>query len=147
MQERRLTMENRYSQSQPAVIEKVIAALSYITFGFAGFLWLLLGIVTKNNLKPYLKYHIFQSIFISIAYFLAGALLGLLMNILSIIPIINQVVLQFTFYLNAPLLFGFSLIQTFVYAVIIYLVVTCFQGQYSYLPWISEIIKANVKNS
>lgn len=138
-------MQDRYSQ--PLLIEKIIASLSYITFGFVGFLWLLLGIFTKNNLRPYLKYHIFQSIFISIAYFLISAFLGLIMNILSIIPFVNQLVLQFTFYLNAPIIFGFSLIQALVYAIIFYLVVTSFQGQYSYLPWISEIIKANVKNS
>lgn len=140
-------MQKRYSQNEPLLMEKIIASLSYITFGFVGFFWLLLGIFTKNNLRPYLKYHIFQSIFISIAYFLISAFIGLIMNILSIIPLVNQLVLQFTFYLNAPLLFGFSLIQVLIYAVIIYLVVTSFQGQYSYLPWISEIIKTNVKNS
>lgn len=140
-------MQNRYPQTEPLLMEKLIASLSYITFGFVGFLWLLLGIITKNNLRPYLKYHIFQSIFISIAYFLLSAFLGLIMNILSVIPLVNQLVLQFTFYLNAPLLFGFSLIQLVIYAIIIYLAATSFQGQYSYLPWISEIIKANVKNS
>jgi len=136
-----------YQQSEPALIEKLIAAFSYITFGFVGFIWLLIGIFTKNTLRPYLKYHIFQSLFLSIAYFLLGAFLGLIMNILSIIPLVNQLVLQFTFYLNAPIIFGFSLIQTVVYAIIFYLVVTSFQGQFSYLPWISEIIKANVRNS
>lgn len=136
-----------YKPSEPLLIEKIIAALSYITFGFVGFFWLLLGIFTKNSLRPYLKYHIFQSIFISIAYFLLGQFLGLIMNILSMIPFINQLVLQFTFYLNAPLIFDFSVIQIFVYSIIIYLVATCLQGKFSYLPWISEIINANVKNS
>lgn len=136
-----------YKKSEPLLIEKIIAALSYITFGFVGFFWLLLGIFTKNTLRPYLKYHIFQSLFISIAYFLLGQFLGLIMNILSMIPFINQLVLQLTFYFNAPLIFDFSVIQIFVYSIIIYLVATSFQGQFSYLPWISEIIKANVKNS
>lgn len=135
-------MANRY---EPSVLEKLIAAFSYITFGFVGFFWLLLGIFTHNSIRPYLKYHIFQSIFLSIAYFLFGAFLGLIMNILSLIPLINELVLQFTFYLNAPILFGFSLIQVVIYAVILYLVVTSFQGKLSYLPWISEIIKANVR--
>lgn len=131
---------------EPLLIEKIIAALSYITFGFVGFIWLLLGLLTKNNLRPYLQYHIFQSIFISIAYFLLGAFLGLIMNILSLIPIINQLVLQITFYANAPIIFGFSLIQSLIYIIIAYLVITSFQGKLSYLPWISEIIKANVRN-
>lgn len=140
-------MQKRVSQTQPLLIEKVIASLSYITMGLVGFIWLLIGIFTKNNLRPYLKYHVFQSIFISIAYFLASALLGLIMNILSIIPLVNQLVLQITFYFNAPFIFGFSAIQLAVYAVIAYLVATCCQGQFSYLPFISEIIEANVKNS
>ncbi len=128
-------------------MERIIAALSYITMGFAGFIWLLIGIFTKNNIRPFLKYHIFQSIFISIAFFLLGAFLGFLMNILSLIPFVNQLVLQITFFLNAPLLLGFSLLQIAVDIILIYLAFTSFQGQYSYLPWISEIIKANVKNS
>lgn len=140
-------MQKRYSQTEPLLIEKAIASLSYITFGFVGFIWLLIGIFTKNNLRPYLKYHVFQSIFISIAYFLASALLGLILNILSIIPFVNQIVLRLTFYFNAPFIIGFSLIQLAVYAVILYLVITSWQGQLSYLPFISEIIEANVKNS
>ena len=138
-------MENRYQQ--PLLMEKIIAALSYVTFGLVGFVWLLIGIFTKNNLRPFLKYHIFQSIFISFAYMIISLFLGLIMNILSIIPLVNQLVLQFTFYLNAPILLGFSLIQALVYAVIFYLVLTSFQGKYSYLPWVSDIIKINVKNS
>lgn len=140
-------MQKRFSQTQPLLLEKVIASLSYITMGLVGFVWLLIGIFTKNNLRPYLKYHVFQSIFISIAYFLASALLGLIMSILSVIPLVNQLVLQITFYFNAPIIVGFSLIQLTVYAVIAYLVITCLQGQFSYLPFISEIIEANVKNS
>lgn len=138
-------MPVKYSTNEPFLIEKIIAALSYITFGFVGFFWLLLGIFTKNSLRPFLKYHIFQSIFISIAYFLLGQLLGLVMNILSVIPVISQLVLQFTFYLNAPLVFGFSVINLAIYAIIFYLVATSLQGQFSYLPWISEIIQANVQ--
>lgn len=140
-------MQNRFSQTQPLLIEKIIASLSYMTMGLVGFIWLLIGIFTKSNLRPYLKYHVFQSIFISIAYFLASALLGLIMTILSIIPFVNQIVLRLTFYFNAPFIIGFSLIQLVVYAVILYLVITCLQGQYSYLPYISEIIDANVKNN
>lgn len=138
-------MQSRYSQNKPLMMEKIIAALTYITSGFVGFFWLLLAFFTKNNIRPYLKYHIFQSIFISIAFFLLGAFLGLIMNILSIIPGLNLIVMHFTFYLNAPVFFGFSVIQSFMFALIIYLVVTSFQGQYSYIPWISDIIKENVK--
>lgn len=138
-------MQNKYAQ-QPLLMEKLIAALSYITFGFIGFIWLLIGIFTKKSIRPYLKYHIFQSIFLAITYFLLCQILNLILNILSIIPIINQIILQITFYLNAPFFFGFSFIQGCIYAILFYLAFTCFQGQYSYLPWISDIIKANIRD-
>lgn len=143
-------MQNRPQQINPNTalpIERIIAALSYITFGFVGFLWYLLAIFTKNTLRPFLKYHIFQSIFLAIAYFLFCQFLGLIMNILSIIPIINQIIMSFTLYLNMPLILGYSLIQLFIYAVMFYLAITSLQGQYSYIPWVSDIIKANVRNS
>lgn len=130
----------------PLLIERIIAALSYITFGFVGFIWLLIGLFTKNNLRPFLKYHIFQSIFISIAYFLLCQFVGLLMNILSMIPFVGQIIMQLTYFLNAPLLFEFSLIQIVINALVLYLAATSFMGKYSYIPWISEIITANVRN-
>lgn len=138
---------NRYQQNGPLLIEKIIAGLSYLTMGFVGFIWLLIGIFTKSKLRPFLKYHIFQSIFISIAYFLLCQFLGLIMNMLSIIPLVNQIIMQFTLFLNMSLFFGFSIIQLVLYGIILYLVATSFQGQYSYLPWVSDIIRANVKNS
>ncbi len=131
---------------QPTILEKGIACASYITFGFVGFVWLLIALFTKNNLRPYLKYHVFQSIFISIFYFLLCTFIGMMMDILSMVPLLNVLIMQITYYLNAPLIFGSSLIQIIVDIIIIYLVVTSLQGKYSYLPWISEIIKANVRN-
>lgn len=140
-------MAQKYMQNEPLPMEKLIASLSYLTMGFVGFVWLLIGIFTKNTLRPYLKYHIFQSIFISIAYFLASAFIGFILNILSIIPLVNQLVLAFTFYFNAPFVFGFSVIEVACFAVVLYLVITSIQGKFSYIPWVSEIIKANVQNS
>lgn len=138
-------MQNRYQQNSPMLIEKLVAAGSYITMGGIGFIWLLIGLATKSKLKPFLMYHIFQSIFISIGYWLICQLLGLLLTVLSVVPIVNQIVMQFTLYLNMPLIMSFSLIQLAVYAVVFYLALTSFQGQYSYIPWVSNIIRANVR--
>lgn len=130
--------------AKPYMIERIVAALSYFTMGFAGFIWLILGFFTKARLRPFMQYHIFQSIFISIAYFLLATLLGFVLNILSFVPFINRIVAQLTFYLNAPVFGPYSLIQTVIYAIIIYLAVTSFMGQYSRFPWISDIIDRNV---
>lgn len=133
------------NNSQPFMIERIVAALSYLTMGFVGFVWLIIGLFTKTRLTKFLQYHIFQSIFISIAYVLLSMFLGFVVNILSLIPFINKIVAQLTFFLNMPLLFGYSLIQALIYALMIYLAVTSFAGKYSYLPYISNIINYNVK--
>ena len=138
--------QQRYQPSKPALIEKLVAAGSYLTMGLIGFVWILLGIFTKSALRPYLKYHIFQSIFISLAFFLVSQFLGLILSILSVVPLVNQIIMQFTLYLNMPLIFSFSLIQVTINLVIFYLVITSLQGKYSYLPWVSNIIRANVRS-
>lgn len=134
----------RTNSSQPSMIERIVAALTYLTMGFAGFIWLILGLFTKANLKHFMQYHIFQSIFISITLVLLSYILSFLTNILSFIPLINKLVAQITFLLNMPILFDYSLIQTGIYIVLIYLAITSFMGRYSYIPWVSEIIDQNI---
>ena len=134
-----------YQVNKPRMIERIIAPLSYISMGLIGFVWLVLATLSKyGGVKPFLRYHIFQSIFLSLAYFLLCMLLGFVLKVLSIIPLVNILVLRINFYLNMPLIFSYSAIQLLCYTVIFYLAITSFQGKYSYLPWISDIIDANV---
>ena len=137
-------MYSNHTKENPSPIERIIAALTYITFGFAGFIWFLIAIFTRKELKPYLKYHVFQSIFLSIGVFLFSQFFGLFLEILSAIPFLKILAAQTNFYLNMPLVFGYSITQTFVYFVMFYLVITSVQGYYSYIPWVSDIIKTNI---
>lgn len=134
---------NEYS-TKPFLIERIVSSLSYITMGFAGFIWLILGLLTKAQLRPFTQYHIFQSIFLAIAYFLISMLCGLVMNILGWIPFINKLVAQLTFFFNAPIFGPYSIIQVFVYGLILYLAVTSLMGLYSRVPYVSDIIDQNV---
>lgn len=127
----------------PFMIERIVAALSYLTMGMAGFIWLIIGLFTGARLKPFLQYHIFQSIFLSLAFVVLSMLIGWISNLLSIIPVINWITAQITFLLNMPLIFGYSFIQTVIYVFLIYLAVTSFNGKYSYIPWVSDIIDQN----
>uniref|UniRef100_UPI0040263E1B hypothetical protein n=1 Tax=Candidatus Stercorousia sp. TaxID=3048886 RepID=UPI0040263E1B len=130
----------------PYMIEKIIAALTYLTMGMVGFIWLIVGLFTKARLKPFLQYHIFQSIFISLAFAVLSTLISWISNLLSFIPIINRIVAQITFLLNMPLIFDYSLLQFVIYIFIIYLAVTAFIGKYSYIPWVSDIIDQNINH-
>ena len=124
--------------------DRIIAALSYLTMGMAGFIWLIVALFTRARLRPFLLYHVIQSIFLSLAFPVLSMLVGFLSNILSFIPIINKIVAQITFLLNMPLFFDYSLIQTVIYAFLIYLAATSFMGKFSYVPWVSEIIDQNI---
>ncbi len=130
----------------PYMIERIIAALTYLTMGMVGFIWLIIGLFTKARLKPFLQYHIFQSIFISLAFAVLSILISWLSNILSFIPIINRIVAQITFLLNMPLIFDYSLLQSVIYVLLIYLAITAFIGKFSYIPWVSDIIDQNINH-
>lgn len=131
-------------REEPALIEKIIAPLSYLTMGMVGFVWLIIGLFTKARLKPFLQYHIFQSIFLALLFAVLSILVGWISNLLSFIPLINKIVAQITFLLNMPLLFDYSLIQVIIYVFLIYLSITSFQGKFSYIPWVSDIIDQNI---
>lgn len=133
------------NSEKPYMIERIVSALTYPTMGMIGFIWLILGLITRAKLRTFTQYHIFQSIFLSIAYVIISILIGVLSNILSVIPIINKLTAQIIFWFNMPAIFGYSLIQACIYTVIIYLAVTAFMGKYSYLPWVSDIIKQNIR--
>lgn len=132
-------------ENTPYLIERLVAAFSYLTMGMVGFVWLIIGLFTKASLKPFLKYHIFQSIFLSLGFAILSMFVGFVSNILSIVPIINKLVAQINFLLNMPLIFDYSLLQTVIYSFIIYLAVTSFIGKYSYIPWVSDVIGQNVE--
>ena len=125
--------------NKPFMIERIVSSLSYLTMGFVGFIYLMIGLITRAQLRPFTQYHIFQSIFLSIAFYLLNFICGFILNLLSYIPIINKIIAQLVFFLNAPLLLSYSLIQIAIYAVLIYLMVT-----YSRIPFVSDIIDQNI---
>ena len=136
---------SRYNYEKPYMIERIVSALSYITAGMIGFIWLILGVLTKSSLRPFMKYHIFQSIFLSMGYFLLLIILEQVSVIINFVPIVRNIFSMALFPFVIPIIYGLSIVQILIYTVIFYLAVTSFMGRYSYLPWISEIIKKNVR--
>lgn len=128
----------------PSPIEKLIAILSYI-FPLIGFVVIIITALMKKDMKSFLKYHIFQSIFIAFALWLIISGLTLAMNMVSYVPILKNIVGIITFFLNTPLLLGFSVV-TFVYFIfVLYLIIGVLRGSDSFVPWVSNIIKANLR--
>ncbi len=127
------------------LIERIVAGLTYPTFGLVGFVWLILGLFTNAKLRPFMQYHIFQSIFISIALVLLDMLLGFVCNILAAIPFVNIIVLNIIMFLNSPVFLNYSIIQIIMIAALLYCGVTAFLGIRTYIPFVSEIIDRNVR--
>ena len=133
----------RHSNEKIYPIERILAAATYLTAGGAGFIWLIIASLLKKNITPFLNYHIFQSIFLSIAYFILSTFISLIYIILYRIPIINAI----PYFINMPIpiLFGLSIIQAITTLILLYLAISSFMGIYTYIPWVSDIIKQNTR--
>ncbi len=129
----------------PTIPDRVIAGLSYLTSGFAGFAWLIICVVRGKFPERFLSYHIAQSIFLFLCYVVINAIFWFLVNMLSYIPVINRITRQLIYIFNHPVVFGYSFMQCLIYGILLYLAVFAFMGLYSYLPWVSDIIMYNVK--
>ena len=129
------------ASKKPYPIERLLSAATYLTAGGVGFVWLIVTALCKKRVTQFALYHIMQSIFISILFYLISVLAGLLYVILYRIPLINAI----PYYINMPLPFalGLSLIQLITTTIILYLAITAGMGYYSYIPWVSNIIKGN----
>lgn len=125
-------------------MERIVAAGSYI-FPLLGFIFIIITALMKKEMKPFLKYHIFQSIFIAFALWILLSGLGFAMHLLSYIPGIKTVVSMITFFLNMPLFLGFSVVTLVYFLFVLYLVVGALRGSDSFVPWVSNIIKANLR--
>lgn len=128
----------------PAPIERIIAALSYVNC-LIGLIWLIIAALMKRGIRPFLQFHIYQSIFIAFAIFIVGAGLALVMKIINFIPIINNIVSIITFYLNTPIIMGYSVVNFLIFLVLMYLALGALMGRFSYFPWVSDIIKGNIR--
>ena len=123
-------------------IERILSAATYMTAGGVGFIWLVIAALSRKTVTKFLMYHILQSIFLSILFVLISFLGEMIYVILYKIPLINAI----PYLLSMPIsiFFGLSVIQLFTTVVILYLAITSGMGYYSYLPWVSNIIKGNM---
>ena len=126
----------RFNNVSP--IERILSSASYFTAGMVGFVWLIVAALLKKRVTQFLMYHILQSIFIAIMFYL----IFIFCNLISAIPILNNLVLV----LKQPIAvaYGFSILQLITTGLTLYLIVTSLLGMYSYVPWVSDVINANI---
>ena len=122
--------------------DRLISIASYLTMGFFGFIWLIISHITGKNLKTFTRFNIFQSIFISILLYLIRILFDISISVVKIIPFVGTVFINIVYYLTAhPFIFGFTVLGTVFNLFMAYLVITCLQGKYPEIPWISNTVR------
>ncbi len=131
-------------RARPSIFEKLVAVLTYI-MPLVGFVFIIIGALMRKDMKPFLRYHIFQSIFIAFLLWIVTAGLGYAMNFISFIPGVKNLVSMVTFFLNTPLFYGFSVITFLYFLFVLYLIIGVLRGTDSYVPWVSDIIKTNLR--
>ena len=126
------------------IVDRIIAPLSYFTYGFAGAIYYVIMMLMKKNISQFLHYHIWQGIFLYLLFFILGFAIRILFGILEFIPFVKILPRQLSYLFNTPVLLNYSIIQLFIYGLMGYLIITSIMGFYSYLPWVSKIISENV---
>ncbi|MBR6098765.1 hypothetical protein IKP85_03375 [bacterium] len=130
----------------PKMSERILAALTYMTAGTVGIVWLIVTTVRGNLPSRFGLYHIMQSIFIYLCYIIVNWIFWTVTELLSNIPFLNRLIRQLIYLFNGPFVFGYSVMQCLIYGVLLYLIVFSFMGLYAYLPFFSDVIKANFRD-
>jgi hypothetical protein len=132
--------------SKPGInlIERIIASSSYFTLGLTGFVWLIIAALQKKRVTDFILYHFIQAIFITMAYYLVVLIFNFplfryLYMLLYKIPLINLI----PYYINMPLslFLGLSVLQLVKIVIVLYLSITSFMGNYTYVPYVSDIAR------
>lgn len=128
------------------LMERIICALSYITFGIAGVVWVVVSYIAKNHMSPFCSYNVYQSIFFSFFLYILSLTCSIAAGLLSAVPFLGELVNKFTlFFTQTPIYFGYSLWGLIIFVIICYLALFALLGKYPYIPLISDVIGANFR--
>lgn len=123
-------------------IDRILCTVSYLTFGWVGFIWLAITHFRGKYLSSFARYHVIQALFIYILISVFNLAIGLIANIIGIIPFIGTLVLNIIYlFTQYPLIVGFSLFDFIRLILYVYLPITAALGKYGRIPYISDIVK------
>lgn len=128
--------------------DRFVSVATYFTFGMAGLIWLIASfLVFKKTVSPFCAYHIYQSIFIAVILAVLGMFFDIAYSFTSQIPYIgNAIHFVYVHLVRTPTYFTFSLVHFVIFLFLAYLSLGAVLGKYSYLPFISDVIRSNFRN-
>lgn len=123
----------------PNIKEKFGAAVTYLTLGIWGLIWLLISGKNYFDQKDFIRFHCYQSIFVGLLYMFIpqgfAILFSLIIQIIGLIPIASPITNGLhAFHGILQSIFHYGLL-----ALIIYCVVFSLFGRYTNIPYISQI--------
>lgn len=132
-------------KSEYSITDRLVSAVSYVTMGWGGLIWLIIMAFKRANISRFVRYNILQSIFVSFLYFILAFLIGVIFNLLSFVPYLNILIAKIVLFFNSEVLFHYSIIQVFVIGIILYMTLVSFNGKYPRLYLVSGLIDRQVK--
>ena len=126
--------------------ERIISALSYLTFGIFGVIWIVYINVAKKPLTDFAKFNIFQSILLSVILTVIAYAYDILLNKFGvIIPILGKILRPFDLFINqTPIYLGFSISGLIITILMMYLIILVILGKRPFVPFISNMIYYNL---
>ncbi len=141
---------NVYNFSKiPSMPERVLSALAYLSCGIIGIVLIIASALIKTNLKPFVKFNVYQAILVAFIFWVLQVTFELivgLLQLLNIIPFVGSFLnsfFHFIFYylMVFPVLFRFSLLSLCIVLLILYLTLMSLLGKEPFIP----VISANIK--
>ena len=131
--------------SQVCMRERIVSAISYFTMGWGGMLYLIVLSLKRRQVSRYIRFNVFQSIFLSFLYFILAVTCDAIFKILSYIPYLNYLTAKISQIIHSNLLLEYSLIQVFVFSILIYTIIFSILGKIPRIYWVSDIINKQVR--
>ena len=132
-------------KSEYSITDRLVSAVSYVTMGWGGLVWLIIMAFKRANLSRFVRYNILQSIFVSFLYFILAFLIGVIFNLLSYVPFLNILIAKIVLFFNSEILFHYSIIQILIIGIILYMTLVSFNGKYPRLYMVSSLIDKQLK--
>lgn len=133
----------KMQRSEVSLVERIVAAASYLTMGLVGFIWFLINyFVVKKEMSNFLRLNLFQSFIIAILFAVLSLIYQTVVGILFVIPFLGKIIYYMHIMVFATPVFNtLTLINYIVLGILIYLSIFAFLGTLPFIPYITNTVK------
>ncbi len=133
------------------LLEKIISALSYMTMGIVGLIWIIIAYSNKKNLKYFLMYNISQSMLIAVLLAIFKISLDIVLSILARIPVLSYIAAIFNYIISVKIIriyglgVSFTVFELLVFVLLSYIIVGIILGRIFYVPVLTSTMQKIMK--